>query len=164
MGSLKLEYDAVLELAGQQISTLEKEMAAAQASSGVDPEQMAEFKEMFTHFDKDGSNTLEKHEFKACLSSLGISKNDAEIDQIMADVAGGSGSIRLPSTSHKSTTNPTRPRTCAKRSKPCLAAKTTSPRPICALCSTPTPSTSFSPTWRRVTTATRTSSGSMRNM
>jgi len=95
--SLKLEYDAVLELAGQQISTLEKEMAAAQASSGVDPEQMAEFKEMFTHFDKDDSNTLEKHEFKACLSSLGISKNDAEIDQIMADVAGGSGSIRFDS-------------------------------------------------------------------
>jgi hypothetical protein len=44
--ALKLEYDAVLGLAAQQISTLEKELAKAQAATGVDPEQMAEFKEM----------------------------------------------------------------------------------------------------------------------
>jgi Ca2+-binding EF-hand superfamily protein len=32
---------------------------------------------------KDKSGTLEKHELKACLSSLGVSKTDAEIDGIL---------------------------------------------------------------------------------
>jgi Ca2+-binding EF-hand superfamily protein len=50
---------------------------------------MAEFKEMFSHFDKDNNNQLEKHELKACLSSLGYSKTDAEIDAIVKDIAGG---------------------------------------------------------------------------
>jgi Ca2+-binding EF-hand superfamily protein len=49
----------------------------------------------FAHFDGDNSSTLEKHEFKACLSALGISKNDAEMDQIMSEVASNQTTIRF---------------------------------------------------------------------
>ncbi len=63
--------------------------AKNKAASGLDEAQMAEFKEMFSHFDKDNNNQLEKHELKACLSSLGYSKTDAEMDGIMKEAAGG---------------------------------------------------------------------------
>jgi len=95
VNSLKLEYDGLVALCRGQIETLEREQAKSKEASGVDAAQMAEFKEMFGHFDKDSNNQLEKHELKACLSSLGISKSDAEIDAILKDVAGGRSSMRF---------------------------------------------------------------------
>jgi len=95
VNSLKLEYDGLLSLCQTQISTLEREQAKNKEASGLDAAQAAEFKEMFSHFDKDNNNQLEKHELKACLSSLGYSKTDAEIDAIVKEVAGGRNSMRF---------------------------------------------------------------------
>jgi len=95
VNSLKLEYDGLIALCHGQIETLEREQAKSKEASGVDAAQMQEYKEMFSHFDKDSNNQLEKHEFKACLSSLGFSKSDAEVDAILKDVAGGRSSMRF---------------------------------------------------------------------
>jgi len=52
----------------------------------ISAEQLEEYREVFTHFDKDKSNSLEVHEFKACLSSLGVNFNDAEIAETIANM------------------------------------------------------------------------------
>jgi len=95
VNSLKLEYDGLVALCHGQIDTLERELAKSKEASGVDAAQLAELKEMFNHFDKDSNATLEKHEFKACLSSLGYSKTDAEIDAILKEAAGGRNTMRF---------------------------------------------------------------------
>eukprot|EP01108_Squamamoeba_japonica_P002275 TRINITY_DN206_c0_g1_i8.p2 TRINITY_DN206_c0_g1~~TRINITY_DN206_c0_g1_i8.p2 ORF type:complete len:865 (-),score=590.84 TRINITY_DN206_c0_g1_i8:34-2628(-) len=84
--SLKAEYDGLLAQAGAQIGAIEKELARADEASGLSEAQMEEFRSVFKHFDSDSNNTLEHHEFKACLSGLGYSKSDDECREIMRDV------------------------------------------------------------------------------
>jgi len=47
---------------------------------------LQEFRKSFDHFDKDHTNTLEKHELKACLSSLGQELTDDELDALIARI------------------------------------------------------------------------------
>lgn len=42
--------------------------------SNLTPQQIEEFEATFKHFDKDASNTLNRHEFKAAIGSLGIAQ------------------------------------------------------------------------------------------
>jgi actinin alpha len=58
----------------QHIQTLVHEIDQAVAAAKgmeISEEQLAEFRETFSHFDKDGSKTLEYYELKACLTALG---------------------------------------------------------------------------------------------
>lgn len=83
--TLAQTFRALQALVSQSISSLEKELLSA-SKSGVAPEQIQEIQEMFRHFDHDGSGALVKHEFKACLSSLGKFADDAEVDRIMQEI------------------------------------------------------------------------------
>jgi len=49
----------------------------------VPPEQVQEFKEVFQHFDRDGSGNLQRLEFKACLQTLGEEPTDGELDNLI---------------------------------------------------------------------------------
>jgi len=49
----------------------------------VPPEQVQEFKEVFQHFDRDGSGNLQRLEFKACLQTLGDEPTDAVLDNLI---------------------------------------------------------------------------------
>lgn len=70
--------------------------------SNISPEQMAEFKQSFDHFDKDKSGELDKMEFRGCLISLGIDipsvaeAGDEEFERIMRVVdPSGDGKIQF---------------------------------------------------------------------
>lgn len=80
--SVTFTHDGVVEMSKKDISLIEKQILE-KSGSGVTEEQLAEFKETFDTFDKDKSNTLEKHEFKACLQALGHDLSDAAIDSLM---------------------------------------------------------------------------------
>ncbi len=55
-------------------------------SRGVTAKQLSEIEAFFKQFDKDGSNTIEKKELKACLFSLGEELTSAEVEQVSACV------------------------------------------------------------------------------
>jgi len=63
-------------------SVIEKEMLAKKNST-ASPEQIAEFKEVFAHFDKNHTNTLNTSEFKSCLQSLGEDPTDDQMEALM---------------------------------------------------------------------------------
>jgi len=83
--TLNLAWENLNEFVVKQRNLLEKELLA-QSGNGVSEEQLNEFRETFQQFDKDRSNSLEKHEFKACLSALGQSVTDEQLDQLMANI------------------------------------------------------------------------------
>jgi len=56
-------------------------------NSGVTAEQLDEFKEVFTFFDKNNSGVLSELEFKSVLQSLGEDPSDAELKQLMSELA-----------------------------------------------------------------------------
>jgi len=82
---LTLTYENVVERGEKRRNLIEKEILN-QAGSGVSEEQVAEFRETFKAFDKNGNGILEKHEFKACLSALGHDMSDSALDQVMAQI------------------------------------------------------------------------------
>lgn len=51
---------------------------------GLTPQQLKEIEENFKKFDKDNSNTIDRHELKACLYSLGEERSASEVTKIMA--------------------------------------------------------------------------------
>jgi hypothetical protein len=75
------QYNIFLE---KKKKMLEDEIANERLR-GVTPEQMAEIKNNFKQFDKDGSGSINSKELKACLYSLGEEKTNSEIDKIMKE-------------------------------------------------------------------------------
>lgn len=65
---------------------LEKEILS-QKHSKTSPEQIEEFKEVFKHFDKNGSGSLSKSEFKSCLQSLGEDLTDSSLETLYSSLA-----------------------------------------------------------------------------
>jgi len=65
---------------------LEKEILS-QKHSKASPEQIEEFKEVFKHFDKNSSGSLNLSEFKSCLQSLGEDPSDDELQRLYASLA-----------------------------------------------------------------------------
>lgn len=82
--TVKLAWDSLNSLAANTIKVLENELLVKQ-HSGVTPEELAEFKETFKHFDKDSSGALNRLELKSCLTSLGEDLTDAELDKVLTD-------------------------------------------------------------------------------
>jgi len=83
--TLGLAHDNVNNLVSKQQRFLEKEILN-QSGSKVSEEQLAEFKNTFKAFDKDKSNTLEKHEFAACLKALGQNVTDEQVERLVASI------------------------------------------------------------------------------
>jgi len=84
--TLNLTYNKLNDALAAQISLLEAERLKSN-ETGIPADQLAEFQETFRAFDKDNSGHLEKHEFKACLSALGISVDDAQVENIISQIA-----------------------------------------------------------------------------
>lgn len=80
--TLKLTYENLGDLISKQAGLLETELLK-QSGSRVSPEQLSEFNETFKQFDKDNTGTLEKHEFKACLSALGHYSTDEQVTNLV---------------------------------------------------------------------------------
>jgi len=60
------------------------------------PEQMKEFEDTFRHFDKNNDNFLDRLEFKACLSALGIPfRDESAYEQVFFLVSNGGDGITL---------------------------------------------------------------------
>jgi actinin alpha len=83
--NLQLTWNKLGDLIEKQRIVLEKELLA-QTGSKVSDEQLHEFQTTFKQFDKDGSGSLEKHEFKACLQALGQSITDESLDKLMTSI------------------------------------------------------------------------------
>jgi len=83
--TLKTNYDQLVKAANAKESLIQKEIIH-KSNSLVSPQQVAEFKEVFMHFDKDKNNTLSRLEFKSCLQSLGEDPTDAQLDSLIASI------------------------------------------------------------------------------
>jgi len=93
--TLKVDYDQLVKVTAQKEGILQKEILQKQGSK-VSAEQLAEFREVFDHFDKDKSGTLGRLEFKSCLQSLGFAEEDAALDKIISEI-GSAGKVKFDS-------------------------------------------------------------------
>jgi hypothetical protein len=94
---LSFEINQVDKLILKSQAAVESQIAASTGSS-ISAEQLKEYKDTFNHFDIDGDGTLNRLEFKSCLSALGLVSidfdgGDAKFEHIFQDVSGGSASI-----------------------------------------------------------------------
>jgi len=90
---LRLEFEQLLKATSAKEALLQKEILKKKNSS-VSAEQLAEFREVFEHFDKDKSGVLRRLEFKSCLQSLGENPSDAEVDSLIAQI-GSDGTVNF---------------------------------------------------------------------
>jgi len=90
---LRLEFEQLLKATAAKEALLQKEILKKKNSS-VSAEQLAEFREVFEHFDKDKSGALRRLEFKSCLQSLGENPSDAEVDSLIAQI-GTDGTVNF---------------------------------------------------------------------
>lgn len=68
--ALREEWSLLDQSIVDKRSGLEKEILLRQ-NSDVTPQQLQEFRDSFNHFDKTKNGTLSRHEFAACLQTLG---------------------------------------------------------------------------------------------
>jgi len=94
---LSFEINLVEKLINKNLAAVAGQIAAS-SGGGVSAEQMKEYKETFNHFDVDKDQTLNRLEFKSCLSALGLigidfEGGDAKFEHIFHDVSGGADKI-----------------------------------------------------------------------
>jgi Ca2+-binding EF-hand superfamily protein len=82
---ISAQYEALQTLIKKKINLLDQQLMQEKGSS-ISTEQLAEFRKSFDHFDKDQNGYLEKHELKACLSSLDQELSDEEFDAIFTSL------------------------------------------------------------------------------
>jgi len=85
MPYLKAQYDQLEASIAEQEKFLERELLL-KSNTGVTPDQLKEFKEVFEHFDRNKSGTLDRLEFKACLQSLGEDPSDDFLDKKLKEL------------------------------------------------------------------------------
>jgi len=86
--SLRADFQQLVKETNNKETLIQKEIIQ-KTGSRVSAEQLAEFREVFDHFDKDRRGSLNRLEFKSCLQSLGEDLPDAELDKIIAAVGTG---------------------------------------------------------------------------
>jgi len=85
--SIKTYYENIVS----HITTIIGQIDAAiarQKGLEIPEEQLAEFRETFATFDKDGSKTLENYELNACLTALGEPSSEEECTAIIKKYCG----------------------------------------------------------------------------
>jgi len=92
---LAFETNQVEKLITKNLAAVESQIAASAATMGISPEQVKEYKDTFNHFDVDKDGTLNRLEFKSCLTTLGLigidfEGGDAKFERIFNEVGGGS--------------------------------------------------------------------------
>ncbi|OHT12277.1 putative alpha-actinin [Tritrichomonas foetus] len=78
------------------IQAIDKAIAAAKGLE-ISEEQLAEFRETFTHFDKTGDKILAPYELVACLTAMGDSITEEEAAKIAAKYSGGKSGLDFDS-------------------------------------------------------------------
>eukprot|EP01027_Heterolobosea_sp_BB2_P013428 GEZU01019384.1.p2 GENE.GEZU01019384.1~~GEZU01019384.1.p2 ORF type:complete len:787 (+),score=478.59 GEZU01019384.1:192-2552(+) len=92
---LQVQFDQLKALAAKKLKVIE-ERIVTQKAGDITPEQLAEFRSAFDHFDKDKDAKHSKLELKACLASLGHDLSDAEIDKVLEQYdADGDGRVQF---------------------------------------------------------------------
>lgn len=72
-------------------------MVTEDPTRGLTEEQIAEFKEAFSLFDKDGDGTITSKELGTVMRSLGQNPTEAELQDMINEVdADGNGDIDFP--------------------------------------------------------------------
>ena len=74
-------YTSTLSHANTLLHEIDASIAAKQGLQ-ISQEQIDDFRNTFTHFDKDGSKTLQYYELKACLTALGEDITDDQAKEI----------------------------------------------------------------------------------
>ncbi|TPX31293.1 hypothetical protein SmJEL517_g05321 [Synchytrium microbalum] len=85
---LEFDWGLVSQSLSKKASFIQNQIVA-RTMTNVSPQQLEEYSETFRHFDKDNSNTLSRHEFKAALQVQGYTYDEGEFDKIFADVSKG---------------------------------------------------------------------------
>jgi len=83
--TLKADFQQLVKETNNKETLIQKEIIQ-KTGSRVSAEQLAEFREVFDHFDKDRRGSLNRLEFKSCLQSLGEDLADAELDKIIGAI------------------------------------------------------------------------------
>ena len=69
--------------------------ATARAASGTTPGQLEEWTNVFNHFDRDASQSLDINEFAGAMAALGVLLEDEEVQQTFDKLAGVEDAIDL---------------------------------------------------------------------
>jgi len=96
---LAFEINQLEKLITKNLAAVESQIAAS-GGTGISAEQLKEYKDTFNHFDVDKDGTLNRLEFKSCLTTLGLigidfEGGDAKFERIFTDVSGGASDIRF---------------------------------------------------------------------
>jgi hypothetical protein len=96
---LAFEIHQVEKLITKNLASVESQIAAS-GGTGISAEQLKEYKDTFNHFDVDKDGSLNRLEFKSCLTTLGLigidfEGGDAKFERIFTDVSGGSPDIKF---------------------------------------------------------------------
>jgi BMFP domain-containing protein YqiC len=96
---LSFEIHQVEKLIAKSLASVESQIAAS-GGTGISAEQIKEYKDTFNHFDVDKDGSLNRLEFKSCLTTLGLigidfEGGDAKFERIFTDVSGGSPDIKF---------------------------------------------------------------------
>jgi actinin alpha len=83
--SLRGEHDVLQKAFAEKKADLENSILA-EKSGGLSPEQFAEIKEVFDHFDKSGDGQLDLTEFGTCTTAVGLVLSEEEIASYMAEL------------------------------------------------------------------------------
>lgn len=91
---MQIMYDQVKNATLKKKQFLENQLNTSNRK-GISPEKLEEFRETFRHFDKDHSNSLDKLEFKACLTSLNQSLSDEKYEKLWNELSGGGSKVEF---------------------------------------------------------------------
>ncbi|KAJ4454393.1 putative Alpha-actinin A [Paratrimastix pyriformis] len=94
--TVKAMYEALVNICKRSVGVLEQRLVA-QKMGDITPEELAEFRECFDHFDQDHSGDLQRLEFKACLASLGQEVADEQMETLWKQMAGDRDCITFDS-------------------------------------------------------------------
>jgi len=83
--TLKVDYEQLVKVTQNKETLIQKEIIG-KTNSSVSAEQLAEFKEVFAHFDKEKNGLLGRLDFKAALQSLDFDYQDAQIDSLISEI------------------------------------------------------------------------------
>ncbi|KAJ5078494.1 alpha-actinin sarcomeric-like protein [Anaeramoeba ignava] len=81
----KQTYSQLMDFANKQQDEITNQNLESQGKK-VTEQQMKEFREVFDHFDKNKSGSLDKLEFSGCLKSLGEDMSDEELDKVFQQI------------------------------------------------------------------------------
>jgi hypothetical protein len=91
---LSFEFGLLVQNLVKKTSFIENQMVA-RSKTNFTPQQLEEYSETFRVFDKDGSNGLERHEFKAALQANCTSIDEAKFEDLFLKLSEGANEINF---------------------------------------------------------------------